>query len=103
MGGDEFIVIAENMTGPDDARAMGRRIASTVGRPMRLGPDRTVTIGVSVGIALTDDPTEPPAALVHRADLAAYRAKRTRAGVEVAPAELPEVDLDERGPQPRRQ
>lgn len=103
LGGDEFLVIAENMTGPMDARSMGRRIAATVARPMRLGPDRTVAIGVSVGLALTDDPTEPPEGLLHRADLAAYRAKRAGTGVEVAAAELPEVDGEGRAPQPRRQ
>ena len=84
MGGDEFIVIAEQMESADDALAMGRRIRAAVGRPMRLGDERTVEIGVSIGIALSDDPSEPPPELLHRADLAAYVAKRTGTGVEVA-------------------
>lgn len=84
MGGDEFIVIAEQMESADDARAMGRRIAAAIGRPMRLGDGRTVAIGASVGLALSDDPSEPPEELLHRADLAAYRAKRAGTVVEVA-------------------
>ncbi|HRW39570.1 MAG TPA: GGDEF domain-containing protein, partial [Aquihabitans sp.] len=84
LGGDEFIVIAEQMGSAEDARAMGRRIRTTVGRPMRLGDGRTVEIGVSVGLALCDDPTETPADLLHRADLAAYLAKRSGTGVELA-------------------
>lgn len=84
MGGDEFIVIAEQMETVDDARALGRRIATAIGRPMRLGDERTVAIGASVGLALSDDPSEPPEELLHRADLAAYRAKRAGSVVEVA-------------------
>ncbi|MEZ5139339.1 MAG: sensor domain-containing diguanylate cyclase [Acidimicrobiales bacterium] len=91
LGGDEFIVIAEQMGTADDARGMGRRIRATVGRPMRLGDGRTVEIGVSVGLALWDDPTEAAADLLHRADLAAYLAKRSGTGVELAgPLDLPE-------------
>lgn len=97
MGGDEFIVIAEQMTGAEDARAMGRRIAAAIGRPMRLGDGRTVAIGASVGIALSDDPSEPPAELLHRADLAAYAAKRAGTVVEIAgPLEVDDPPSDQR-------
>lgn len=97
MGGDEFIVIAEQMTGAEDARAMGRRIAAAIGRPMRLGDGRTVAIGASVGIALSDDPSEPPDELLHRADLAAYAAKRAGTVVEIAgPLEVDDPPSDQR-------
>ena len=77
LGGDEFIVLAEDL----DAKAgavYGARILDClrVGVPIR---GEFVTIGASVGIALSQ-PGEGAEALVAKADAAMYSAKRAGKG-----------------------
>jgi len=86
LGGDEFVIIAENVDAVGGPHAIGKRIAAEIGEPIpsSFGPLR---VGVSVGLALVDgaeDPTGPdPLAVLARADLAAYAAKRSGDGVVV--------------------
>jgi branched-chain amino acid transport system ATP-binding protein len=83
LGGDEFVVVfadgpaapsTRGSTAPtgDDARAVVDRIVATVEAPIQLG-ELTVTVGASVGLA-----TAPANQVIHQADAALYRAKRTR-------------------------
>lgn len=73
FGGDEFAVL---LKGADraTAEAVGLRILRAVRGPMRI-LGRPVSVGASVGIALTEDRSETPEALIHRADVAMYAAK----------------------------
>lgn len=76
LGGDEFVVLCE---GVDDeiATAVADRVARAFDGPMSIeGVD--MTVGVSVGLAMTSDPDALPADLVAEADHAMYRAKRSR-------------------------
>ena len=87
IGGDEFVVVLENVTG--DAVAAASRVATkliaAVGTPFDLPAGRAV-IGTSVGIAVTADPRADPDALLRAADDAMYRAKSAGRGrFELAP------------------
>jgi diguanylate cyclase (GGDEF)-like protein len=76
LGGDEFVVLCE---GVDDeiATAVADRVARAFDSPMSIeGVD--MSVGVSVGLAMTSDPDALPADLVAEADHAMYRAKRAR-------------------------
>jgi diguanylate cyclase (GGDEF)-like protein/PAS domain S-box-containing protein len=78
FGGDEFVVLLQDVTGVDEAVVAGRRICSAVERPMVLPNGYEMVATVSVGIALT----EPDAAaddVLRDADVAMYEAK-TRGG-----------------------
>ena len=88
MGGDEFVVIAEHMGTRRDAEGMGKRMADAISQPIELPNGVTARIGASIGIALSDAPNESPSALLHRADLAAYAAKRDGSVVRLAPDAL---------------
>jgi predicted signal transduction protein with EAL and GGDEF domain len=59
-----------------------RRILKSLEEPFVL-EDRRLQIGGSIGIALTPDHGHDPAALLRRADIAMYVAKRTRTGYAV--------------------
>jgi diguanylate cyclase (GGDEF)-like protein/PAS domain S-box-containing protein len=78
FGGDEFVVLLQDVTGVDEAVVAGRRICTAVERPMVLPNGYEMVATVSVGIALT----EPDAAaddVLRDADVAMYEAK-TRGG-----------------------
>jgi diguanylate cyclase (GGDEF)-like protein len=78
FGGDEFAVLLEPLTGPDQAREIAQRVADAIGRPFDIA-GRTVLTRASVGIAYRA-PGRTAGQLVEDADLAMYRAKRTRPG-----------------------
>ncbi|HVQ96911.1 MAG TPA: EAL domain-containing protein [Mycobacteriales bacterium] len=87
LAGDEFVVISEGLgTGADAVRLAERIVAGlSAPIPIRCGGDREVSVGASVGIALTDGGTTLlPEDLLRDADVAMYRAKeRGRGRVEV--------------------
>jgi diguanylate cyclase (GGDEF)-like protein len=75
MGGDEFAVVAENITVPEDAMTLAKRICDALGAPYRVN-DHEVTTSASVGIALGPIANQPVDILMKNADLALYRAKQ---------------------------
>jgi diguanylate cyclase (GGDEF)-like protein len=83
FGGDEFVVLCEDLTDPADAVRVAERILEEVCRPIRHGAGRC-RLAASVGVVLADGPTSG-AALIEAADQAMYRAKRRGgAAVELA-------------------
>jgi diguanylate cyclase (GGDEF)-like protein/PAS domain S-box-containing protein len=88
IGGDEFVVIAEQS---DDAAAtvrLGERLVEELAAPITIRSIAT-RIGASVGIAFAVDGEVDPDGLLRDADLATYRAKlRGRGRVEPFDEEL---------------
>lgn len=74
FGGDEFVVLCEDM--PDEATAavVADRIGAAVRHPVRLG-DREVTVTMSIGIATDKAGAADPEGLLRDADAAMYEAK----------------------------
>ena len=75
LGGDEFVIVCEGMSEPDVADVV-RRIARALDQPVE-GGGALVSIGASIGVERTDDPSVTFAELLVRADQAMYRQKRT--------------------------
>jgi diguanylate cyclase (GGDEF)-like protein/PAS domain S-box-containing protein len=84
IGGDEFVVVCENLTDAADATAVAQRIQSALGGglPVR---GRKVGAPASIGIAISDDQTSAEG-LLRDADAAMYTAKR-RGGRRWHPAD----------------
>jgi diguanylate cyclase (GGDEF)-like protein/PAS domain S-box-containing protein len=84
-GGDEFVVLCENLATPDDAEKIATRIVQAVGRPTPVAAG-IATVTASVGIAI-GVPGESAASIVGRADEAMYRTKQDgKAGYRFAPS-----------------
>ncbi|GAB7045873.1 hypothetical protein JCM9534A_09990 [Catenuloplanes indicus JCM 9534] len=79
FGGDEFLVLCQGIARDDDVCAVADRIRRRLTEPFEVA-GRTVSIGVSIGIATLDDGIGEAAALIHHADLALYRAKENGRG-----------------------
>ncbi len=80
FGGDEFVILLEGLTSPDDARTVANAVLESLRDPITLSAGHEVLATMSIGIALgefgksRDD-------LMHDADVAMYRAKdRGRGG-----------------------
>lgn len=75
FGGDEFVVLAEDVEDAEQALALADRVALGVeARPFAIGGTE-VLVTVSIGIALSTDNLDNPEALLRDADMAMYRAK----------------------------
>jgi diguanylate cyclase (GGDEF)-like protein len=80
FGGDEFVVLLEDVAGVDEAIIAGRRICAAAEQPMIL-PDGYETVAtVSVGIALTE-PGKLADDVLRDADVAMYEAKAKGGGI----------------------
>ena len=76
-GGDEFVVLMEGVESADEAVVVARRIEQAVAVPLQhRNDDLLVTASVGIAFAAAGE-TTTSAQLLHEADAAMYRAKRT--------------------------
>ena len=79
-GGDEFVVVCDDLDDAEQADAIARRVIDAVeGSPVHLGRV-DLGVAVSVGIAVADAVLDHPDRLLHAADLAMYRSKEDGRG-----------------------
>lgn len=76
-GGDEFSIIQPGPVEPDRGKGIARRISDALLTPFVIGGQQ-ITIGTSIGIAIAPEHGTEPEVLVRNADLALYRAKKTK-------------------------
>jgi diguanylate cyclase (GGDEF)-like protein/PAS domain S-box-containing protein len=84
-GGDEFTVLCEDLRDADEATTILDRIGQAA--TATAGGDEVV--GLSIGIAMIDDPDVDATAIITRADRAMYQAKRARHGLGRSRSRLP--------------
>lgn len=75
-GGDEFVVLLEELKSVDDAGQVAANLIELLQLPVALPNSRLCQIGVSVGIALFQDDNLNAETLITRADEAMFEAKR---------------------------
>ncbi len=74
IGGDEFVIVLNDLDNLDDCQHLMDRIMIELMQPIDIG-HHMVTIGASIGISLSRQHGIDPAQLVSVADRAMYRAK----------------------------
>jgi len=79
LGGDEFTVLCPGVVDRDALAALAARLVETVGQPIDIG-EHLVSVGASIGIAVSDRSGTSLDQLVQDADGALYRAKREAPG-----------------------
>jgi diguanylate cyclase len=79
FGGDEFVILCEDIFDDQDAVAVAERVLKSFTTPFHLGHGET-TANASIGIAVGLDPDQEPEDLIRDADAAMYRAKAAGGG-----------------------
>jgi diguanylate cyclase (GGDEF)-like protein len=74
VGGDEFAVLATNVSNRETAAQIGKRFAAALAQDIVSGT-RTYRVGVAIGVALFPQDGATVEDIMHRADLAMYKAK----------------------------
>jgi diguanylate cyclase (GGDEF)-like protein/PAS domain S-box-containing protein len=72
LGGDEFVVVAEEIERDEDAALVVDRVRELLRTPVRVG-DSQIAVGASIGIVFATGGSAGE--VLHRADVAMYRAK----------------------------
>jgi diguanylate cyclase (GGDEF)-like protein/PAS domain S-box-containing protein len=93
FGGDEFVVLLEDVDGPEDAVRVAERITNEFREPFII-EGRELFVRASIGIALGDDRQESSEDLLRDADTAMYRAKDEAADYKVFDAAMYEQAID---------
>jgi diguanylate cyclase (GGDEF)-like protein/PAS domain S-box-containing protein len=79
LGGDEFAILLEDSAQPEDSIAVANRILQKIQRVFKL-QNKDVTVGISIGIALSNEAEENVDELLRNADVAMYIAKERGKG-----------------------
>lgn len=87
LGGDEFAILLEQIRGPEDAVRVAERILKRFADPLILD-DVEVSVGASIGIALSLTGEGQPENLLRDADMAMYQAKTRRSGYQIFDARM---------------
>ncbi|MGA2321768.1 MAG: EAL domain-containing protein [Solirubrobacteraceae bacterium] len=74
MGGDEFVILAEEIDSDGEALAFAQRVLRALEAPFPVG-SAEVSMQASVGVAVSRDPEADPEGMLREADVAMYRAK----------------------------
>ena len=83
FGGDEFVVLLEDLKRRDEAVQVAARITKTIAQSFQVGKHEIAT-GTSIGVVFGDSTVQQADDLLRNADTAMYQAKaRARGGVQV--------------------
>ena len=74
FGGDEFVILCEDLEGEDDAVGLAHRISTAMTQPISWG-EGELAVSLSIGIAMASSTSVSPESLLRDADAAMYRAK----------------------------
>jgi len=75
IGGDEFAIVLPSVTSSDEASVVAQRLIEAIRPPVNV-EGHNLSVGLSVGIALSTTITSTPEQLLRCADMALYEAKR---------------------------
>jgi diguanylate cyclase (GGDEF)-like protein len=76
LGGDEFVVLLRQVSQPDDAVAVARKIVDALAGPVQAGPNE-LRVTSSIGVSVFPTHGETAQALITHADVAMYQVKKT--------------------------
>jgi len=82
FGGDEFVILCEELGSVGDAEHLAARVVSATTEPWDIR-GRFMSVHVSIGFAVTDSARAQPSALVDDADAAMYLAKKVPGSTSV--------------------
>jgi diguanylate cyclase (GGDEF)-like protein/PAS domain S-box-containing protein len=74
FGGDEFVVLLDRLSDPEEARLVAARVLRSIREPLVLAGE-SFRLTASIGVAVASDPWAEAGELLRHADIAMYRAK----------------------------
>ncbi len=75
IGGDEFAIVLPSLVQPEEANHIAHRLIEVIRQPLNV-EGHNLSVGLSVGIALSGTAADTPEQMLRCADMALYEAKR---------------------------
>lgn len=75
FGGDEFVLLAENIKTKEETSVLAEKIIQQINLPFFIDHETTVDIGISIGISIFPDTAETYEKLIEQADTCVYKTK----------------------------
>jgi diguanylate cyclase (GGDEF)-like protein len=82
FGGDEFMILCEDVADEQDVVNIGQRILDAIDEPFVIG-EELLQVSASMGIAITDGKEDTAESMIRNADSAMYGAKKQDTSYEV--------------------
>ena len=76
-GGDEFIILLNNVDSRDNINVFVNRMIEDCSQPIKINKEKSVSISLSVGISIYPNDGDDKIKLLELADKAMYKAKKT--------------------------
>lgn len=83
FGGDEFVIIIENIKNQEHAETVSKAIQAAINEPIIIHPDLIITAKASIGLARYPQDATNPESLLKAADESMYRAKKQKKAGEL--------------------
>lgn len=80
LGGDEFAILLPEISSAKDIKRIADSITQSMQQPIRLTDGRHIDVSLSIGIAVSPEDADQPAALIKAADMAMYSVKEKGRG-----------------------
>ncbi|HET7813920.1 MAG TPA: EAL domain-containing protein, partial [Candidatus Baltobacteraceae bacterium] len=94
VGGDEFVVVCENIAHEDEILTLAKRLSAAIATPISVNGAEFIA-SVSIGVAMASNRTHTPGELLRDADLAMYRAKQHgKNAIEIFDDELRKLAME---------
>lgn len=79
MGGDEFVIILQDINDINDAEIIAEKIINSIDNPIWIAEDENLkcTVGASIGISIFPEDGNDAGTMISRADSAMYEAKNS--------------------------
>ena len=75
FGGDEFMVLQNNVGSAEDVANLSRRVSDSLQRPFLID-NHELKVGASIGAVIAEQAADDPSEFIRQADIALYEAKR---------------------------
>jgi diguanylate cyclase (GGDEF)-like protein len=82
FGGDEFMILCEDVAGQQDVVNIAQRILAAIEKPFEIAGEH-LSVRASMGIAIADGKADTAESLIRNADAAMYGAKQQDAAYEI--------------------
>ena len=77
IGGDEFVILLNDIKTPADASVLAEKILKGIERPITASTGLECSVGASIGVTVFKDASCPAEMLIEKADSLMYEAKRS--------------------------
>ena len=83
IGGDEFVVLVQDVNSPETAVSIAEKILKNVEVPIKTDEGDMVSVSASIGAAVFTESSAAPAEVLEQADVMMYEAKKSKGAEKI--------------------